>query len=400
VNIPKEPPATPSTPRTRRSATIALIAVFVLVSASAGLVLAEGLVRVVAPQQLIQIRPDLWQPVDTVGWTHRPNAALRINTGERTVSVFTDREGYRVGESGRREAQEAILLLGDSFMEALQVEHEQTLAHLLESGVSNRIHQPVVVRNSGVGGWGPNQYLLRARQVLAREKPAFIVVALFVGNDVATHRVDRVPPRAPVQRSSLRLPSSFVWNELVNAFLAPVNDALETRSHLFIMAKNQASTIRMRLGLTPKYFPVEYLRDQATSPRWQVTTDIARDIAAEARARGVPTLFILVPEVFQVYDGAFDQYLRGFGIDPTTVDVRQPSRVLYESFTAANLHVIDALPAFRAAASNGDAPLFGEVDTHLSPAGHAALAELVVPAVAEVLRGHSVAEAGGRPRHD
>src|SRR5207248_4215317 len=35
--------------------------------------LGEMLVRIVAPQQLIVKRPDIWQPVDTLGWNHRPD---------------------------------------------------------------------------------------------------------------------------------------------------------------------------------------------------------------------------------------------------------------------------------------------------------------------------------------
>src|SRR5687767_349911 len=116
--------ATPS--RGRRIARMALLATIVLaVSCFVALLLAEGAVRMAAPQQLIQIRPDLWQPADTVGWLRRPNAKVRINTGERSVNVFSDAEGYRVGADGRRDAPTRVLLLGDSFMEALQVEHEQ-----------------------------------------------------------------------------------------------------------------------------------------------------------------------------------------------------------------------------------------------------------------------------------
>src|SRR5687767_14867266 len=74
--------------------------------------LAEVGVRVTAPQQLISLRPDLWQPADTVGWLRRPNVSAHINTGERTVRLITDRDGFRVGEHGRRSGT-PVLLLGD-----------------------------------------------------------------------------------------------------------------------------------------------------------------------------------------------------------------------------------------------------------------------------------------------
>lgn len=350
----------------------------------AGALLAEAVVRLVAPQQLILIRPDLWQPADTVGWSHRPNVAVQINTGERTVTFFTDVDGFRVGRDGRHDARLQVLLVGDSFMEALQVEHEETTAHLLEQALSDAVGQPVVVRNAGVVGWNPNQYLLRTRALLARDTLALVVVAVFVGNDAVSRRLDYVPPRQPVERHHFRLPGSARWREIVDAWLAPVNDALEVRSHAFILAKNRLGAWRKRLGLTGEAFPSEYRTAEAASPRWALTADVAADLAAAAAARGVPVLFVLIPFHFQVYERQFHDEVRGYGVDPDSVDIDQPSHRLYDEFTARRLHVIDALPTFRARA--GAPPrLFGTVDPHLSAAGHAALTELIVPAALPLL---------------
>lgn len=65
---------------------------------------AELAVRLVAPRQLIMVRPDIWQAVDSLGWRHAGNLDTELNTGERTVAFVTDQEGFRVGREGRREA--------------------------------------------------------------------------------------------------------------------------------------------------------------------------------------------------------------------------------------------------------------------------------------------------------
>lgn len=377
----------PAQPRDRRIARMAMLAgVVLLASVFIALLLAEGVVRVAAPQQLIQIRPDLWQPADSVGWLRRPNANVRINTGERAVSVFSDVDGYRIGRDGRREAPTQILLMGDSFIEALQVDHEQSVAHLIESALTDRLGRAVVVRNAGVNGWNPNHYLLRTRQLLSRDTFALALVAVFVGNDAVAYRFDHVPPRMPVARHSFRFPHRAAWSEIVDATLAPVNDALEVRSHLYILFKNQLSTLRMRLGMTADYLPLEYRRDQAPSERWRNTAQISRDLARAAAARGTPVLFVLVPERFQVYPDDFNRYLRGFGIDSTSVDVLQPSRLLMEAFRAESLQVLDALPGMRAAAGKASERLYGRVDQHLSPAGHRALAEVILPDALRLIR--------------
>src|SRR5262249_43497278 len=83
---------------------------------------AEVAVRIVAPQQLILKRADIWKPRDTLGWDHRPNVNTTINTGERTVQVRTDSDGFRIGRNDPPAGGSQVLLIGDSFAEALQVE--------------------------------------------------------------------------------------------------------------------------------------------------------------------------------------------------------------------------------------------------------------------------------------
>ncbi len=56
---------------------------------------AELMIRLVAPQQLISIRPDVWQPADSVGYLFRPNLRTTINTGEREVHLLTNAEVIR-----------------------------------------------------------------------------------------------------------------------------------------------------------------------------------------------------------------------------------------------------------------------------------------------------------------
>ena len=350
----------------------------------AALGLGEWLVRWVAPQQLVLKRPDVWQPADSVGWVNRPNVNTTINTGERTVRLFTDRDGFRVGPAGRVEGEQRILLLGDSFMEALQMEYDQSLPGLLEAHLAQRLHHAVAIRNTGVGGWDPPQYLIEARRTLGREHFDLALVAVYLGNDIVPERIERYAPRAPVEVHRLRLPRRLSGPEWIDALLYPVNDFLEGRSQLFILLKTRLHALRTRLGLTAEEFPVGLLRQEAASPRWSVTADILSDIRDVARAHSVPTLFVLMPALYQVDTDEFHRSLRGFQIDSGAVDLDQPNRLLAAAMRAHHLEVLDVLPAFRQAQQAGRR-LYGRVDRHLSPAGHELLARLVEPLVVERL---------------
>jgi hypothetical protein len=383
-------PSDAPAPRAGGLRRIALNVVLAGTALVVALLLAEVVVRLVAPQQLIEVRPDIWAPADSVGWVNRADVRTTINTGEGTVHLYTDAEGMRVGASGRHDAPTRVLIIGDSFMEALQVEYEKSFAALLETSLAAQLGRPVAVYDAGVDGWDPPQYLIRARQLLNGRHYGAVVVAVYLGNDVVTHRVDYIPPRVPTVHHRLRVPRRPSWGELVDAVLRPANDILKTRSDLYILGRTQLHTLLMRLGLTGEYFPEELRRSQAASPRWDITADLCRDIAVSARAHGVPTLFVLIPTPFALDSATFDQARRGFGLRPEDVDLDQPTKKMAAALGARGLDFLDVLPGFRAAAARGSA-LYGHVDRHLTPAGHVLLTQLVTPALAAALTGTAAA---------
>lgn len=350
------------------------------------LAFAEAAVRLLHPQQLILLRPDIWQATDTLGWEHRPHVDTRVNTGERTVRFVTDGEGFRVGPGGRVEADRSILLIGDSFMAALQVEYGQSLAGIMEDSLPPALGAPVAVRNAAVGAWDASHYLLRTRRVLSHGlDPDLVLVAVYVGNDVVADRVESFPPRRPVEREEFRFPSEFSWSEIVDGFARPLNDRLETRSHLFVLLKNNLRGLRIRLGLSAVYIPENVRVDRANQPGWEVTAKILEEVASEAHRAGSEALFLLIPSDYQVYPELYRRHARAFGADTVAVDLAQPNRIMARLLEDRGLTVVDALPPLRQAAEDG-AELYGRVDTHLSPAGHATLWSAVRPVLTRLLK--------------
>jgi hypothetical protein len=344
----------------------------------------ELLVRVVAPQQLILIRGDIFQPDDTLGWTLRPNVRTSINTGERTVRFATDAQGFRIGTAGRVESDASVLLVGDSFMQAMQVEFEQSLAGLLQAGLSQATGQPVAVRNTGTGGWGPDQYRLRLARALNQGSYTAAIVVLYYGNDIVDYRRDNFPAREPKAVHDMRWPRQASWPEFVDAVLYPLNDYLEVRSQLFILARKSLSAIRVRAGLSDAYFPAALLRRNSDSPMWANTAQICREIADLAKAHGLPLLFVFLPEKAQVDPELLTKATRDFRINPRDVDVDQPGRRLRELLPDLVEIIVDPTDSLRAAARSGFT-LYGTVDSHFSPEGHAVVEVTVRPRLLEML---------------
>lgn len=378
---PPTPTAAAPTSRLRRwirGTTLNLLLLATSAAFAAGL--AEVTVRLILPQQLIVRRPDIWRADDGLGWTLQPGVATRINTGEGEVSLFTDARGFRIAQGGRRPDATALVVFGDSFMEALQVEYEQSTPALLDSILSRRLGQAVESWNTGVGGWEPSQYLIQAGRLPSDRDFAAAVTFLYLGNDVVNRRTMHFPPRLATEVHPLRWPRRWSRREVIDAWFYPVNDALETRSHAFILVKTKLQTVLMRAGLTATYFPEEFKREVAGSARWDTTAAIVADLQRALESRGTPMVTVLIPAPFQVDTAVFAQFVRGFELDPAGIDIDQPSTLLGSALARQGVAAFDATPLMRAAAARE--PLFGRVDQHLTVAGHRVLADTVAGLVA------------------
>jgi hypothetical protein len=214
-----------------------------VVSLILSLLIAEAFVRLVAPQQLILLRPDIWRPDSQIAYRHLSNVKTTVNTGEGEVHFFTDADGYRVNANSRsvsRQYDKAILTIGDSFLEALQVENESTMPQLVAGSLEQKTGLSVRVDNAGVGGWNPNHYYLMAGEGLKTRKYDLGIVFISLQNDIVDVETETFQSREPVARHDLKIPESLRWRAMIDAFFYPVNDLLETRSHLFVKAGHEA----------------------------------------------------------------------------------------------------------------------------------------------------------------
>jgi hypothetical protein len=154
-------------------------------SLSLSIIVLEVAVRAILPQQLVLLRPDIWEAVDTLGWRHTAGIDTRVNTGEWKVRLLTDLGGFRVGDSGRLESRsDSLLLIGESFMAALQVGHEASLAGLLEDSLVSANGETVAIRKSAVGAWDTPHYRIFEEGRLAQHSYGLALVSVFTGNDI------------------------------------------------------------------------------------------------------------------------------------------------------------------------------------------------------------------------
>lgn len=338
----------------------------------------EVATRLVAPQVLQHDVPGLWRPDPAIGWRRAPNARVVANTGERDVEVCTDGRGDRVPCAPRapRECAARVLVIGDSFAEALAVPWEDTVWSRLEADTG------ACLAVGGAGAYALPQYVGTAEERLGSGAESYdlVILAFYSGNDF-TDDPTRMPKAQEVQWMPLRLlPAEWTPGGLRDWFY-PVNQWLESRSHAYVGLR---AAIRNALALRPGYEAPLAIR-----PGWlneQVVGGTREGIArihAAARTRGARLVVFVIPEESQVTDPTGARLRRAPGLADADMDLPQ-KRFVPALAGEDGLIVVDLLAPLRAGPHQG---LWGTRDRHFSPTGHARWFEIVREPVREALAG-------------
>jgi hypothetical protein len=161
---------------------------------TASLLLGELLLRLLGVSYPVFIQTD---PV--LGAAHIPGATGHYESeGESWIQINSD--GMRGPEVSLQKpvGTYRIALLGDSYIEGVQVPFEKTVGEVIAGRLSELRGSPVEVLNFGVGGYGSSQELLTLQHTVWKYSPDLILLAVTTGNDISDNyrplkRVGYVP---------------------------------------------------------------------------------------------------------------------------------------------------------------------------------------------------------------
>lgn len=122
-----------------------------------------------------------------IGTTLAPGSRMRwVSKGDFNSVVLTNTHGFHDREHAYEKEKEVfrVVVLGDSFMEALQVPIEEGFCQRLEEDLKrltgkNRIE----VINLGLSGRGPAQHYAILKERGLKYRPDLVIMALLPGND-------------------------------------------------------------------------------------------------------------------------------------------------------------------------------------------------------------------------
>jgi hypothetical protein len=263
------------------------------------------------------------QPDRTLGWKLVPNHSFRWAgphwyASDFSVAVSTNRHGFRdvEREHAKGGGVKRVALLGDSFVEAIQVPIEETAARVLEDSlntdatIGGSTGMKWEVLNFGVSNFGVGQYLLAWNEQAAAFKPDY--VAIFIAGFHMNRSVSKyeravyganatelnVRPTFRVNGSELTLEPAAHYQQFIDAQAEAIGSrfggARSRRKTGWIMPM-YASRIASRLGLAKAgTSPGSGVTAQTTA----VNAAIVRELAAKVSSTGAKLVVMDVSQYF------------------------------------------------------------------------------------------------------
>jgi hypothetical protein len=333
---------------------------------------AELAVRIVVPQTL-----SIWSYTRDGIVIHQRNVRGHVTPAGRRLDTNSD--GMRDIEhpTAKPPGTYRILLMGDSFMEAVQLDWEQTLAALLDERL-NAAPETVTrieVINASVSGWGTDDqrtyYLRYGREF----DPDLVLIGMTLHNDLFDNlamRFSVVDDGRLIDRPREEIPGPL-WIRM------KIQEWLASHSHLYRLISGTLHAEAVRAGGQQLRHDLSELVRATPSPKvqrgWAMTLGLLDRFDEEVHDDGGELAVFLIPLLVQIDADVLRGYLEEMELEPSQLDLDGPQRTMREWGRERGVAVFDLLPEFREASKHET--LYLEADGHWNERGHELGARLV-----------------------
>lgn len=337
-----------------------------------------------------------WHP--DLGWSQTPGGHFEFvyEAGAPPVVVdfnslgFRDREHALEKPAGIRR----VVVVGDSFSEAMQVGVEQTYWHRIEALLAEQTGTGWEVINLGVGDFGTAQESIALEKIGFRFDPDVVVIQIFPLNDIINNSIELrglSSPNDPYR-------PWFIEQDgrLVDARPDPVRSWFRGRSSIYRLAEYAAMSSQFEMGEPAQqaraaelerrgYHGLDpiwstYLEPEAQIPEiaraWRVTELLLERMVVESRERGAQVVVLVIPYVGTI---AETWPLFRSGYPDHDLDARSPERRISALMDRLGVPTVVLRDAFEGRDDPTDVFV---ADGHLNVIGHEIAAERLAAAIA------------------
>ncbi len=342
-------------------------------------------------------RVGIWEYNDITGWYNKKNIQRKINAFEFKAFYSSDKNGFRKINI-KPENDSIILFIGDSFVQGLEVNNNETFTYLLQKKSKYKIV------NAGVRGFGTDQEYLLTDSLIKKIKKIKKVYVCFYINDLRENLYDNIysqwmnKPRFIIDGDSLILEKvnrkKFANNK--NEKIVKNNLGIKYNISNFIKHIFYKSSIYNIIAYKLEYTKFGlwlYKKNLMNIPEymtydWQIVSDnilekglplydkIIEKFSKLSDETGIDIVFIILPSEFQYQESLNKQinilkelYDFSFPIDSTY-------NIICKIMDKYNFEYIYPLNEFKQ--KDKEKTITFKMDKHLNKTGHFILSNIIV----------------------
>jgi hypothetical protein len=289
-----------------------------------------------------------------------------------------------------------VLIIGDSFPQAMQVRYEDAFPQRLEDLLSQQLGRPIEVTNLSIDAYGTDRELLLYALLGWQFQPDLVLLSVYTGNDMQDNQIDletrrygyRIDrPFFTLEGDTLRLHNSTIFDRNLYPNV-PVFGWLVNHQNAQSPSPPQnppAQPVVLNQQPYQLEYPVElglYLpEDEHWENAWALTTALIREFNQVVRLSNVPFAMFIIPDRRAVHSEDWQATLAAYApqlpvlnqIDPIPIASR-----LIESLPNADFPILDLTTNLQKWVSvHPDQRLYYGGDGHFNAVGHAVTAELL-----------------------
>jgi hypothetical protein len=336
-----------------------------------------------------------WQPDPLLGTKLIPSMHGWWTQEEHEFTV-----PVQINSDGRRDLERPvqkppgtfrILLLGDSFVEAMQVPIEQTFARRLEAMLNGANGPAVEVISMGVSGYGTTSEYLWYREHGRAYQPDLVLLSFYPGNDVKNNSPTIEPNLVPEydDHGTLRrvvghssegehgaLAASAAYMYFRKQLLTQHPALAERFARWGLLNKASLRPVPLEDGVPVDYWVYAADPPLAWQDAWDHTEHVLTALRDAVAADGARFAVMIVTAREQVYPKDWEQLLQTYPpMQHVSWDLNGPERRVLSWCEGAGVRCLQLSTEF--AARREPERLHFVYDGHWTAAGHALAAQIV-----------------------
>ncbi len=326
--------------------------------------------------------------------------------------ISTNSKGLRDSEHNytKPENTTRILMLGDSFVEGVEVGFENTTSKVLEKELNSNPLRKFEVINAGVSGYGTSQELAYLEKEGILYHPDVVVLHFFSKNDLLDNVQKAVYSFNPENNTFTKVERKFsffqqFWafsiahshttnlvanvllhNQAIGGFLQRIdllgNHQFEKRDQNLVSLNTTLSNTTQLNATPPNIIPVSYTRDiYYDNPRleiqdsWKKTIIYFNQMQEFSKKYNFTLVIVFIPAKEQVDVDAYHQFLLQEKLNETQINILAPNAIMEQYALQMGIIYLDPTMQFREV--DKQSKLYFINDGHYGDRGHALLAQLL-----------------------